>query len=288
MKRILVLVAITALIVSVIPFADSSDAAPEDTKISGYFYNEGKDLSQASKITIKVIYYDGMIAGEVVGETNTISAKDQVTGKNKFTVQITPGAETIKNKYYLYISIDGFSILNTNHSLSADPIEIMVNEGGTPAKKNCYQIIESGSLIEGENIIAPSEVITMKSSLGIVSGAVKMDTKGTVFLNNVTVTLYDIEMKKEVISTNTDYHGTYTIEYNTGNYEIRFELNGYDTVTETVTITEGGNYECNATMVKNENYFGLDLAHAMMILGGSAAVILLLFTMFVRVKLSKK
>lgn len=288
MKRILVLVAIAALIIGVIPFADSSDAAPGDTKISGYFYNEGKDLSQASKITIKVIYYDGMIAGEVVGETNTISAKDQVTGKNKFTVQITPGAETIKNKYYLYISIDGFSILNTNHSLSADPIEIMVNEGGTPAKKNCYQIIESGSLIEGENIIAPSEVITMKSSLGIVSGAVKMDTKGTVFLNNVTVTLYDIEMKKEVISTNTDFHGTYTIEYNTGNYEIRFELNGYDTVTETVTITEGGNYECNATMVKNENYFGLDLAHAMMILGGAAAVILLLFTMFVRVKLSKK
>ena len=66
-------------------------------------------------------------------------------------------------------------------------------------------------------------------------------------------------------------------------------MSGYDSVTNEVIITADTETKLpNIIMKENQSYFGFDLSHALMILGGAVAVVLLLFTMFVRVKLSKK
>ena len=289
MKKAVALVALFALLaVCVIPMADSADAT-DATTVSAYFYNEGKDISTATNITIKVIYYDGVDDGKVVGETDTVTAKDPVSGNNKFTVTITPEADLSKDKYYFFFNIDGFSVKNTPHTVSSDPIEINVLEGTTTAKKNCYQITETGSLTVGEeNVIATNEVFTMKSAVGIVKGTVTMSTAEPTYLNGVKVTLFDIDTKKELTSAYTSYHGSYEIEYNTGTYGISFEINGYDTFSSTVTIGEGTTSTSDASLKQNTSYFGLDLSHVLMILGGAAAIILLLFATFMRLRISKR
>ena len=66
-------------------------------------------------------------------------------------------------------------------------------------------------------------------------------------------------------------------------------MGGYDSERNEVIISADTETKLpDIVMKENQSYFGFDLTHALMILGGTAAVILLLFTMFVRVKLSKK
>ena len=94
---------------------------------------------------------------------------------------------------------------------------------------------------------------------------------------------------EEVLATDTTNENGYSFEYYTGTYELLFEMGGYDSEKNEVIITADTDTKLpDIVMKENQSYFGFDLTHAMMILGGATAIILLLFTMFVRVKLSKK
>ena len=124
MKRILVLVAIAALVIGAIPFVDSSDAAGETT-ISGYF--KGGDVSSSTKIVIAIIYSeDGGDNGTLAGIAESINPPDN-TGKNKFTVTITPGAHLEMEYYYIYIEILGYDVTRyakDNYQLKETPISV--------------------------------------------------------------------------------------------------------------------------------------------------------------------
>ena len=105
-------------------------------------------------------------------------------------------------------------------------------------------------------------------------------------MTGVRVTLFDLETNEDIKEA-TDITGNdgYKITYNTGTYGIRFEMSGYDTVTNRVTIIENTDVQLQATMKENQSYFGLDLPHAMMILGGVTGVILILFAVIRRARM---
>ena len=110
MKKTVALVALFALLaVCVIPMADSADAT-DATTVSAYFYNEGKDLSTATNIDIRIIYSDDGSNGKEVGKTNVIEKKDE-NGFNKVTITILPETLIAKNMYYFSIYMDGFSAM---------------------------------------------------------------------------------------------------------------------------------------------------------------------------------
>ena len=293
MKRTFAFIAVAAMlaILFVPMIVPSTDAVDEPTTISAYFYNDSKDISTSTNITIKVIYHeDGAIEpATVIGETSVISEKDTL-GNNKFTVQIEPGTTMVKTDYYFYFNIDGFSVKSTPHAVSSEVKELNVTEGSGTASRNCYQITETGNITEhSENIIGGTgDVFTMKSALGIVKGTVTMNTAEPTYLNGVKVTLFNLETEKELAYTYTSYHGSYSIEYNTGTYGIKFEINGYDNVSKEVTIGDGTQTDSDAVMKQNASYFGLDLPHVLMILGGAAAIVLLLFATFMRLRVSKR
>ena len=121
---------------------------------------------------------------------------------------------------------------------------------------------------------------------GTVSGKVSIDTQEPIYLTGVKVNLYDLSTGMDIIETTvfTDGNG-YKITYNTGTYGIRFEMNGYDTVTDQVTILENTDVPMSVTMKTSSSYFGFDLPHAFMILGGAAAIVLILFAVIRRARM---
>ena len=283
MKRILVLVAIAALVIVAIPFADSSDAAGETT-MSGYF--SGGDVSTSTNIYIAIVYSNNDTTGTVVGSTKIVNAPDNM-GNNKFTVPITPNTDHNLNNYYIYINIVGFTVTrpaNDSYILK-DQLTIPASE---EVYKGCYRL--SGTVITDnvDNMLGDSEhCFVVKSTSGTITGKVVKNTKEPVYISGVKVSLLNKDTK-EVLATDTTDENGYSFTYATGTYELLFEMGGYDSVTNEVVISETNTKLPDIVMKENQSYFGFDLSHALMILGGTAAVILLLFTMFVRVKLSKK
>ena len=285
MKKGLVLVAIAALLVCIIPMADSSDAAGETT-ISGYLSVTDRDISTASSIEISIIYSDDDGAtGEIIGTTNTVSPKTITLNANKFTVPIEPKADRTITNYYIYFNIYGYSVIATPTGFikTVNPIDV---DG---MKYSCYKM-NGADIIDGDNPIgdASSGWFTLKVAEGTVTGKVSTNATEPVYLNGVTVKLYDIDKKNELKSTTTGNGGEYSMDYSTGEYVITFEIGGYQTEEVKVVITEGTPTVCNVTMKETQSYFGLDLPHALMIIGGSLAVVLLLFTLFMRTRLSKR
>ena len=288
MKRTFALLAVVAMLaICVIPMADTSDADPAPTTITSYFFNDSKDISTASNITISIIYYDGVNPGKIVGKTTTIDAKDSTTGCNRFSMSITPETDLTKNNYYFSIYMDGFSVKSTPHSVNSETTSITMAEG----VKECYRIVAEGSIVANtENIFGntSTDVFTVQSATGTVTGTVKNNTTEPTYLNGVKVTIYDLETENELTSAYTSNHGEYNMQYNTGDYGIKFELNGYDTVDKKVSIGQNATATVDADMKQNQSYFGLDLSHVLMILGGAVAIVLLLFAVFMRIRVSKR
>ena len=131
-------------------------------------------------------------------------------------------------------------------------------------------------------------VLSTAGTKGTVTGQVSVDTQEPTYLINVTVTLFDSSNGDVLASTTTGNKGSYTLEYDAGSYGIKYELNGYNTVVSDVNIVEDTEVTKNISLKQNQSYFGLDLPHALMIVGGSTAVVLLIFTLFMRMRLSKR
>ena len=282
MKRAFVLIAIAALLVCVIPMVDSSDAAGETT-ISGYLYNPTKDLSSVNTYICIIYSDDGGNTGEIIGETKTVATWDEKK-LNKFTVTIEPNADRTITHYYIFFNFYGYAVLSAPPTFLPSNIKI---EDVTYT--DCYSL-NGSDIVDGPNEIGSTSSgwFIMESAQGTVSGKVTMKTDGLIYLTGIRVTIFDLSTNKNLESTTTDDDGFYSITYDTGKYGIRFEMGGYDTVNDEITIVKGATIDVPAVMTKNESYFGFDLSHALMILGGTAAVILLLFTIIVRVRLSKR
>ena len=286
MKRALALIAVTLMaIICIVPMADSSDATG-DTTISAKFFCD-KDLSTVST-TVSIIYYDGGENGTLVGSTTTVSAKDP-SGFNRFSVPIEPGASLVKNNYYFFINIEGFSIVSTSSTIADDPIEIKVEEGtSSVVTRSCYQITSTGTIVANIDNDTGGIITMARESLGKITGFVMIDTKEPIYLNNVTVTMYDIATGENLVTTKTEDKGSYIIEYNPGTYRITFDLGGYKSQTADVVIKQNETTTLNIQLEQSESYFGLDLPHALMIIGGSVAITLILFALFMRVRLARK
>ena len=136
-------------------------------------------------------------------------------------------------------------------------------------------------LVETSDAATTTDVPT-----GTVAGKVKADTKEPIYITDVRVTLFDLETKKDIEeATDVSDNNGYSITYNVGTYGIRFELGGYETLTDEVTITENTTTPYNAVMKETKSYFGLDLSHALMILGGTVGIVLILFAVMRRSRL---
>ena len=285
MKKGLVLVAIAALLVCIIPMADSSDATGETT-ITGYISVSDRDISTASNIEIRVIYSDDDgITGETIETSYSVSPKTTTVSANKFTVAINPKADRTITNYYIYFNIYGYSVIAapTGFVKTVNPIDV---DG---VKYSCYRM-NGSDIVDGENAIgdASSGWFTAKVAEGTVTGKVSTNATEPVYLNGVTVKLYDLDKKNELKSVTTSNGGEYSIDYSTGEYIVTFEIGGYQTEEAKVIITEGTPTVCNVTLKETQTYFGFDLPHALMILGGTLAVVLLMFTLFMRMRLSKR
>jgi len=286
MKRALALIAVALMaIICIIPMADSSDATG-DTTISAKFFSD-RDLSTVAT-SVSVVYYEGGENGTIVGTTSTVSAKDS-SGFNKFSVIIEPGALLEKNNYYFFINVEGFSVISTSSTIADDPVEIKIAQGtGPDITRSCYQITSDGNITVGADNDTGGIITMAMESLGSVTGFVMIDTKEPIYLNNVIVTLYNISTGENLIRTTTSDKGSYTIDYNPGTYRITFELGGYKTQSTDVTIKQNETTTLNIHMEQGESYFGLDLPHALMIIGGAVAITLILFALFMRVLLARK
>lgn len=282
MKRVFVLIAITALLVCIIPMMDSSDATGETT-ISGYLYNPTKDLSLVNTYVCIIYSNDGGNTGKIVGEVKSVNPWDEKK-LNMFTVPITPEADRTITNYYVFFNFYGYSVLSAPPTFS--PSNIKINE---ETYTDCYSL-NGSDIADGSNVIGSTSSgwFIMESAQGTVSGKVTMKTEKMIYLTGISVTIFDLATNKNLENTTTNDDGFYSITYDTGTYGIRFEMGGYDTVTDEITIVKGATVDVPAVMVKNESYFGFDLPHALMILGGTTAIILLLFTLFVRARLSKR
>lgn len=291
MKRAVVLIAIAALLVCIIPMADSSDAAGETT-ISGYI--KGGDVSSSTNITISIFYSDVIGSGEavLVNTVKEVSPPD-ASGKNKFSIPLTVGTKSTDfEHYYIYINILGYKVTrnaNDDYEKTSNLIVTDPTTSQTTTYNECYRLVGAGTIIEGnENLLGNIDYcFEIESTSGKVTGKVIMNTKEPAYLTGVKVSLVDKNTKEVITFVYTDSEG-YELSYYTGTYDLLFELSGYESVTNEVTITEAGVKMPDIIMKENQSYFGLDLAHALMILGGAAAVILLLFTIFVRIRLAKK
>lgn len=289
MKKAFVLVAIAALLVCIIPTMDSSEATG-GTTLTGYL-DGPSDLSLSSFYQITVVYSDD---GENGVEVGKIVSTDKSTGgispwnndnKNRFTVTITPDADTLFTHYYIGFSIYG-STIDAGYITSFTKLKV------NGVEDRYYSIVGTGTDIQaGDNAIKPLPVIDyykMKSAKGTVTGQVSINTQEPTYLINVNVTLFDKSTEKTLTTTTTKDKGIYTLEYDTGTYGIKYEMNGYDTVTGEVTIVEDTEITKDVSLKQNQSYFGLDLPHALMIIGGATAIVLLMFTLFVRMRLSKR
>ncbi len=287
MKRAVVLIAIAALLICVIPAIDSSDAAGETT-ISGYF--SGGDVSTSTNVYIGIVYSDDDTNGILVGSTKTVTTVDNL-GNNKFTVPIEPESDYSLNHYYIYINILGFTVTrpaNDSYVLK-DELSVTIPGSADPeVYKNCYRLNGADIVDDADNLLGDSaHTFVVKSTRGTVTGKVAMNTTEPVYLTGVKVSLLDKNTGETLATDTTDNNG-YSITYYTGTYDLLFELSGYDSVTNEVVISETSTKLPDIMMKGNQSYFGFDLSHALMILGGAAAVVLLLFTIFVRIRISKK
>ncbi len=293
MKRAAVLIAIAAMLVCVIPLVDSADAEGQTT-IVGFI--KGGDITSSSSIDIIVIYSDDdstdvtVNNGKILGRTNTVSPTDP-SGNNRFEITFTPETDPSCDHYYLYFSISGFEIVRPAYDVF-DEKNVIVTNPVTMTYNKCYKLTGLDLAITGEVPTTPigdaDHCFMVKSTKGTITGKVVMNTKEPVYLNDVLVTLFDLSTKKDLASVKTNNDG-YSFTYIPGTYGIRYELSGYETVENQITISESDvpTKIPDVVMKESQSYFGLDLSHALMVLGGTAAIILLLFTMFVRIRLRK-
>ena len=284
MRGTVVILTIAAMLLCIIPLADSSEAT-DATTVSGYLYEGSKDISTASNIYICIIYSDdGGTTGKIVGHTNTLGPLSEKK-TNRFSITIEPEADLTITHYYLYFNIYGYSVSAMPDPSMAKKDKITI---GGITYNNCYNLSGSDIVVGTDNIIGSAESgwIIMSGARGTVSGKVSINTQEPTYLTGVKVTLFDLETKEDIkdASDVTDNNG-YSITYNTGTYGIRFEMSGYDTVTDEVTIIENADVQLPVTMKQNQSYFGLDLPHALMILGGAVALILVLFAVIRRARL---
>ena len=285
MKKAFVLIAIAALLVCIIPMADSSDATGE-TKISGFLYGEGKDISTASNINISIVYSNDGENGDFIGTTKTVGPLNPSSKTNEFSIIINPNPDLTISNYYIYFYIYGYSI-NGLPGATDGVKTIKIEE----KYYICYRLSGMTIAVGDDNVIgntsSPALWFIMKTSEGTVTGKVSTGTDEPAYLNGVRVTLYDLDTKDELRSTVTSNGGEYSISYSTGRYGISYELGGYKTEDMEITIGEEPTTN-NVTLKESQSFFGVDLPHALMIIGGSLAIVLLMFTLFMRLRLSKR
>ena len=284
MKKGLVLVAIAALLICIIPMADSSDATGETT-VSGYM-SASRDLTTGgvTTLTISIIYSDNDSTGKLIGSVNSVSAWTPTVKANKFIVPIEPEADRVKTHYFIYFNIYGYSVSAVPSGYDE---KVSIDVDGV--KYSCYRM-NGADIVDGDNPTgtASSSWFNLTEAEGTVTGKVSTNATEPIYLNGVTVKLYDLDKKNELDSATTGNGGEYSINYSTGEYIITFEIGGYQTEEMKVVITEDTPAVCNVTLKETQTYFGFDLPHALMILGGTLAVVLLMFTLFVRMRLSKR
>ena len=134
---------------------------------------------------------------------------------------------------------------------------------------------------EGKEYTISSEFesIILTSSYGDVTGRVVTASTTTVALNGATISIKETGTGEVVKRGNTSNGGYFTVkDCPTGTYDITIEMTGYVTYQSTVSIGNGSTTDLREIQLQpTEGWFGLDLAHTLMIIGGAIAVILILF-----------
>lgn len=140
-----------------------------------------------------------------------------------------------------------------------------------------------------------ANAILVDNATGTVKGNVVTNTENPTILNGVKVSIIDKENNSVIAYGITANNGEYSITVAKGDYKIRYEIEGYVTYETTVTVYDESIYD----PIKNEQptvkldaekgeWFGMDLPHALLVLGGIIAVILICAVLFHRFRILDK
>lgn len=290
MRRSVAVLGVALMLAAVmLPLADTSESASASTAIEGYLWNETKNLGNASHIDITVYSWSGNNTdnAENIGSVSKLTPVTDKNGVFKFSVSVNPVPN--KQTTYLSIDIDGFSVASISGALIPEAYNIPVQIGDIPITVAAYRFSGEGPVDSPTySLNTNATPISMKSAQGTVTGKVVTNTKDPIPLNNVKVTLYDLETEADLTSTYTT-NGTYTIKYSTGTYGLKYHLENYIDRESVVTLSDGQTYVMSDIILNEANsWFGMDLPHVMMILGGIIAVVLILLISAYRIKLMMK
>lgn len=295
MRKLAAAIGVLALMAVIIApvFADDSDAAT--IKIEGYLYNETKKIGDALQIEVSAVSWDTVADNStLLGKTTTLTAvkngEGVYDGTYKFSISVNSGFE--KSTTYLYISIGGFSVKNVNGKIAenatAIPVYDPVPDVAEQPKIQCYKFAETGAASADYEINTQSSLIYMKSASGTITGKVTNNSSEPVRLSGVKVTLYDLQTQTALISTTTN-NGMYTITYSTGEYGLSYELDNYNKVDTKVRINDSQTETMqDVKLVEKNSWFGTDLPHILMVLGGVIGLILIVVVSIHRISISRK
>lgn len=265
-------VAIAVIVMATVPMSDGADA---DTVIEGYIYT-GTDLTKTN-LKFTVVYSSDGSTGENRGETNTVTEVDNSI--YRFSIVITDASYS--NKYYLKFDIKGFSMCGFADT-ETEPTSISIDGN----EHSCYRIEKFVNPKMTNTLGSQTDTFCANGAYGTIRGDVTIDADKPILLNGVKITLYDDD-GKEVNYTYSE-NGSYSIKCAVGKYKVVFSLSNYDSVEKEVTVSKNSDSVVDVVMVSNESYFGLDLPHALMVIGGILGLGATVFAITYRIILMKR
>ena len=318
-KTLAVAVVVLFLLVAVAPMAASEDSEAESDVPRPYPENPTKfckfngivkhfgDYLPADKLHVIIVaaYYDTAdqryYFTDKPGVDMVLSKEEVLAGDSPFNFSIDMPKITDGNfKYFLCVE-NGYRIAGVSDKLDGTPVKVhpypyMIKSPDTDPpwgsiKMPTYtafmirQQTSSTAFIPDTfditgNTADSFNVISLAPAKVTVSGSVM---SGKFALVNANVDFCRISTPDVVEYTAiTDKNGYYYIEdVNTGTYIVKVYTNGYTAENQVVDVLDGELNVVNIEMKQNDSgYFGYDLPHFLLIMGGIIGVILIVVSLF--------
>ncbi len=301
----LVVAVLLAIIVIAPLTADDGDASPfpneSDTiTFRGLIYQDG----DPAKDSINAIIYIVPIKTDIVGGTRvyyydtdptkySCNIKNVTESGKSYNFEITIPKLATGYSYYMTIQ-EGYKIYTVSDKLDPNKCQLEADPNAklvyTP-KWNGYKIIETSTISPVYLTTTTSSsvnFITLTYSTVTAEGYVRyVDINGNSGpLNNAEITFTNRDGDKTLKYTTTSERDGYFILNNvaTGSYNVEISMNGYVTIHTIAILQEGQTYTANYSMSidAGKNYFGFDLPHFLMILGGILCAGLIVYSLYMQ------
>lgn len=277
--------------------------------LSGYAVFESENVSATPQILVFIMHYNGVSWEYVNVRTDdklmsgdvSYSLTGSESNRYRFSVEVPLIDKTKTGVNYAICAFNSYRIWTVSSQFGELPVEVSpmagaTDDGGwdgvTEQTFNVFALdrsvwtdegVHDGSevMVTGKDTSALENAnkISLKRATGIVTGHVNgIISNSTNPLSDVLVTFSN--QTGTVTTTRTDDDGDYTINIPTGTYTVSFSRGNYVCDDVTVTVYEMGVATANANMriELHNDYFGFDLSHFLMIVGGVVCVLIIIIS----------